>query len=55
MSLSLATEPYLRDRPLPGGRIERAWQGQLNAAGVGVEVAEVTLEQNPTPARMRAA
>jgi hypothetical protein len=48
-------EPLLRDVPIPGGRAVAVWQGRLNAAGVGIEVAEVQLEQNPTPARMRQA
>jgi hypothetical protein len=29
------------------------WRGRVNAAGIGIEVAEIQLDQNPTPARMR--
>ncbi len=29
------------------------WQGELNAAGVGIEVSEVALDQSPTPTRLR--
>lgn len=48
-------EPLLRDVLIPGGRAVNVWQGRLNNAGVGIEVAELHLDQNPTPARMRMA
>ena len=51
--MDLGREPLLRDVAVAGGRATRIWQGQLNAAGVGIEIAEVALDQNPTPARMR--
>ncbi|MES2211083.1 MAG: hypothetical protein V4515_13030 [Chloroflexota bacterium] len=53
--MDLGREPLLRDVAVAGGRATRIWQGQLNAAGVGIEIAEVALEQNATPARMRQA
>lgn len=51
--MDLGREPLLRDVAVTGGRATRIWQGQLNTAGVGIEIAEVALDQNPTPARMR--
>jgi hypothetical protein len=51
--MDLGREPLLRDVAVAGGRASRIWQGQLNVAGVGIEIAEVALDQNPTPARMR--
>src|SRR4051794_22444055 len=51
--MDLGRDPLLRSVTVPGGRATRIWQGQLNAAGVGIEIAEVALDQNPTPARMR--
>lgn len=51
--MDLGRDPLLRDVGVTGGRATRIWQGQLNVAGVGIEIAEVALDQNPTPARMR--
>lgn len=51
--MDLGREPLLRDVAVAGGRATRIWQGQLNTAGVAIEIAEVALDQNPTPARMR--
>lgn len=51
--MELGRDPLLRDVTVSGGREVNVWQGQLNAAGVGIEIAEVALDQNPTPARMR--
>jgi hypothetical protein len=51
--MDLRREPLLRDVAVSGGRAMRVWQGQLNNAGVGIEIAEIALDQNPTPARMR--
>ena len=51
--MDLGREPLLRDVAVAGGRATCIWQGQLNIAGVGIEIAEVALDQNPTPARMR--
>jgi Eco57I restriction-modification methylase len=31
------------------------WQGELNAAGVGIEISELSLDQNATPSRLRQA
>jgi hypothetical protein len=53
--MDIGREPLLRDVAVAGGRATRIWQGQLNAAGVGIEIAEVVLDQNPTPPRMRQA
>jgi hypothetical protein len=54
-AFDLGREPYLRDIAIPGGRVTRMWLGKTNAAGVGLEIAEVILDQTPTPARLRAA
>lgn len=51
--MDLGREPLLRDVAVPGGRAFRIWQGQLSNAGVGIEIAEARLDQNPTPSRMR--
>ena len=48
--MDLGREPLLRDVAIAGGRATRIWQGQVNAAGVGIEIAEVALDQDPTPA-----
>lgn len=53
--MDLDRKPLLTDVAIPGGRIIRMWQGELNAAGVGIEVSEVALDQNPTPSRLRQA
>lgn len=53
--MDLDREPLLRGIAISGARIVRMWQGELNAAGVGIEVSELTLDQNPTPARLRQA
>ena len=53
--MDLGCEPLLRGVAVAGGRATRVWQGQLNAAGVGIEITEIALDQNPTPARMRQA
>lgn len=53
--MDLGREPLLRGVAIGGGVASSVWQGQLNAAGVGIEISEVALEQNPTPARMRQA
>lgn len=53
--MELGRQPLLRDVGVTGGRATRIWQGQLNAAGVGIEIAEIALDQNATPARMRQA
>jgi hypothetical protein len=53
--MDLGREPLLRDIPLPGGRVVRMWQGELSPAGAGIEVSEVELTQNVTPARLRQA
>jgi hypothetical protein len=55
MTMDLGREPLLRDVSIPGGRASSIWQGRVNAAGVGIEVAEVELEQSPTPTRLRQA
>src|SRR4051794_40119229 len=51
--MDLGRDPLLRDVIVLSGRATRVWQGQLNAAGVGIEIAEIALDQNATPARMR--
>jgi len=51
--MDLGREPLLRDVAVAGGRALRIWQGHLSDAGVGIEIAEVRLDQNPTPSRMR--
>jgi hypothetical protein len=51
--MDLGREPLLRDVAVAGGRALRIWQGQISNAGVGIEIAEVRLDQNPTPSRMR--
>ncbi|HSW41794.1 MAG TPA: hypothetical protein VLM76_04735 [Patescibacteria group bacterium] len=53
--MDLGRDPLLRGVAVSGGRASSVWQGQLNAAGIGIEIAEVALDQNPTPARMRQA
>ena len=53
--MGLGREPLLRGVTVPGGRATQVWQGQLNAAGVGIEIAEISNDQNATPARMRQA
>lgn len=53
--MDLGTEPLLRGVAVPGGHASRIWQGQLNTAGIGIEIAEVALDQNPTPTRIRRA
>jgi len=53
--IKLDMEPLLRDVAIPGGRVTRMWQGRLSAAGVGIEVSEVELDQAPTPTRLRSA
>ena len=47
--MDLGREPLLRDVTVPGGRAVKVWQGQLNTAGVGIEIAEIALDQNATP------
>ncbi len=53
--LDLGREPTLRDRPFPGGRVVRLWEGQRNATGTALEVSEVALDETITPARLRQA
>ena len=53
--IDLGREPHLRDIAIPGGRVTRMWLGKTNAAGVGLEIAEVVLDQTLTPTRLRAA
>jgi hypothetical protein len=53
--MDLGREPLLGGVPIPGGHAIRIWQGELNPAGIGIEVAEIQLDQNPTPARLRQA
>lgn len=47
--MDLGREPLLREVAVTGGRATRIWQGQLNTAGVGIEIAEVALDQNRHP------
>jgi len=54
-AFDLGREPHLRDIAIPGGHVTRMWLGKTNAAGVGLEIAEVVLDQTPTPTRLRAA
>lgn len=51
--MDLGRDPLLRDVPVPGGRATQIWRGELNPAGVGIEIAEIALDQAPTPARLR--
>jgi len=51
--MDLGRDPLLHGVAVSGGRALNVWQGQLNAAGIGIEIAEVALDQNPTPPRMR--
>jgi hypothetical protein len=53
--MDLGRDPLLRDVPVTGGLAVNVWQGQLCAAGVGIEIAEIALDQNPTSARLRRA
>lgn len=53
--MDLGRDPLLRDLSFPGGRVVRMWQGELSPAGVGIEVSEVELTENLTPARLRQA
>lgn len=53
--MELGRAPLLRDVAIPGGRVITMWQGDLNAAGVGVEVSEIALDQNLTSVRLRQA
>ena len=53
--MNLGREPLLRDVAIPGGRVVRMWQGELNNAGVGIEVSEVALDHASTPSRLRQA
>lgn len=53
--MELGRAPLLRDVAIPGGRVISMWQGELNAAGVGVEVSEIAFDQNVTSVRLRQA
>ncbi len=53
--MSLTRQPLLRNVPIPGGRAVAVWQGEINTAGVGIEVAEVEFAQGPSPTRLRQA
>jgi hypothetical protein len=55
MELELDRQPLLRDLDLPGGRIMALWQGTPGAAGVGLEISQLALDQAPTATRLRQA
>lgn len=51
--LDLGREPRITGIQVPGGRVSALWEGPPGLGGVGIEVSQLELGQNPTAGRLR--